>query len=444
MASADPATGPATIVTSLVSGLLSWLGLNSNISSDSPDDPVSAPLMWLALGLRREIGLMTGATAHTLVSPAASTTVSITPAAAAPASLGSVIGGLVSIFFGNGTAEHPDAGLLIGNGFSYDASTCTGDRVRNGGNAGLLGNGGAGFNGGNGGSAGWFGHGGNGGDDIDSRAGGNAGVSGLVYGKDGRGGAGGDGLAGINGGAGAAGRVGQLDAAVIGNESPMTTVLTVPGLFGRPSAALPMLSRELTTVGAPPPDNLGDEWGPVEKIVGVSYANWLPWGMYDGRDKLDAALHAVPADQQIIVLTHSMGAAATWLWLRDKAPTSDIDPQRVLFVTTGAAMSGKTRSYIVNSRYRTLDITRQWDRYADYPNVKTSPYYSQAVTNMKLGDSMSGQYLHYKGYLDISLSAPHRENRIGNATYMFFETEQIPLAGVTREQIESAYDRKYL
>ncbi|KKO60641.1 PGRS repeat-containing protein [Mycolicibacterium obuense] len=51
----------------------------------------------------------------------------------------------ISIFVGNGTAEHPNAGLLIGNG--YDAS---GDFTgAAGGNAGLLfGNGGNGASGG--------------------------------------------------------------------------------------------------------------------------------------------------------------------------------------------------------------------------------------------------------------------------------------------------------
>jgi hypothetical protein len=38
---------------------------------------------------------------------------------------------------GDGTAEHPDGGLLLGNGFSYDASTCASGPC-NGGNAGLI------------------------------------------------------------------------------------------------------------------------------------------------------------------------------------------------------------------------------------------------------------------------------------------------------------------
>ena len=66
-------------------------------------------------------------------------------------------------FFSNGTAEHPDGGILIGNGYSYDAASCPGGNPCNGGNSGIFGSGGNSYNGGNGGSAGWFGHGGNGG-----------------------------------------------------------------------------------------------------------------------------------------------------------------------------------------------------------------------------------------------------------------------------------------
>ena len=92
----------------------------------------------------------------------------IGPSAAAP--IGSKgmdpLSALISIFVSNGTAERPNAGLLIGNGYEGAAG-------QNGGNGGLLfgsgGKGGAGVAGinggagGNGGSAGLFGDGGAGG-----------------------------------------------------------------------------------------------------------------------------------------------------------------------------------------------------------------------------------------------------------------------------------------
>ena len=92
-------------------------------------------------------------------------------------------GQLISIFISDGTAERPDAGLLIGNGYSFDALSCSGSAACDGGRGGLLaGAGGNGFNGGSGGSAGWFGAPGRGGDAAAGCvgcAGGNGGAAGL-------------------------------------------------------------------------------------------------------------------------------------------------------------------------------------------------------------------------------------------------------------------------
>ena len=116
-------------------------------------------------------------------------------------------GGILGTLFGDGTVEHPDAGILAGSGFSYDAESCPGTTVCAGGNAGLLfGNGGHGFNGGAGGSAGWFGNGGNGGRGIPGGDGGAGGRGGWFLGDGGDGGAGGDALTpGGNGGDGGTG-----------------------------------------------------------------------------------------------------------------------------------------------------------------------------------------------------------------------------------------------
>ncbi|MCB1264034.1 MAG: hypothetical protein KDB56_05475 [Mycobacterium sp.] len=101
------------------------------------------------------------------------------------------LGSIFSYLFGDGTAENPNGGILIGNGFSYDAQTCPGVSACNGGNAGLLGNGGNGANGGTGGSAGWFGTGGDGGAGVPGGDGGAGGTGGLFAGDGGNGGAGG-------------------------------------------------------------------------------------------------------------------------------------------------------------------------------------------------------------------------------------------------------------
>lgn len=109
-----------------------------------------------------------------------------------------------TLLFSDGTAAHPNAGLLVGNGFSFDAVTCVGNDPCAGGMAGLLyGNGGSGFNGGNGGSAALFGNGGSGGDApraLPGVSGGNGGSAGFFVGNGGNGGEASTGARGGNGG----------------------------------------------------------------------------------------------------------------------------------------------------------------------------------------------------------------------------------------------------
>ncbi len=128
---------------------------------------------------------------------------------------GKYLGDFVSTFISNGTAAHPDAGLLVGNGFSYDSTTCPVGSSCDGGNGGFLfGDGGNGYNAGTGGSAWLWGNGGNGGDAPGAFAppntvagngyvnGGNGGNGGLLFGNGGSGGAASTDATGGNGGNG--------------------------------------------------------------------------------------------------------------------------------------------------------------------------------------------------------------------------------------------------
>lgn len=153
--------------------------------------PAAAPLAWTALAAsRREFD-----TAPVNVRPAASTTNSqpATPALFSKATVSAnPIQNIVNFFIGNGTAEHPDAGILVGNGYSWTSETCNQGTSCTGGRSGLLfGNGGNGFAGGDGGSAGLLGNGGAGGAGVDGGVGGNGGAGGLFFGNGGAGGAGG-------------------------------------------------------------------------------------------------------------------------------------------------------------------------------------------------------------------------------------------------------------
>ncbi|MGD9621987.1 MAG: alpha/beta hydrolase fold domain-containing protein [Mycolicibacterium sp.] len=171
----------------LPSLLTSWLGLNHTARENGPSAPEVAPLMWGAALVRREGEANPPAEAN-----AEATRFKL---------------------FGDGTAENPNAGLLFGDGFSWDATTCTGTIACDGGKAGLLGgNGGNGWNGGSGGSAGFFGRGGNGGNGVPGGDGGNGGAGGTFVGSGGKGGDGGPALAagGIAGNGGIGGRGGLL------------------------------------------------------------------------------------------------------------------------------------------------------------------------------------------------------------------------------------------
>ena len=155
-------------VNGMGSNLLSWLGSGGN-----GDAPAAAPLMWtMAAASRRELGAPSGTakpaaatTSGEPADPVVLPTVFATPQASATGKLtADPFADVIRIFIGDGTATNPNAGLLIGNGYSWTAETCNQGTACNGGQAGLLfGNGGNGFNGGNGGSAGLLGAGGAGG-----------------------------------------------------------------------------------------------------------------------------------------------------------------------------------------------------------------------------------------------------------------------------------------
>lgn len=146
--------------------VLAWL--------DSDRDgvaPLVTPLMWATAAVsRREV------TAGSAAPPQAAATV-------AAAVVANPIADFIGFFFGNGTPLNPNAGLLIGNGYSWTEATCTDTAGCTGGRAGLLyGNGGDGYNGGAGGDAGLIGDGGAGGAGQIRQGGGAGGSGGLLWG----------------------------------------------------------------------------------------------------------------------------------------------------------------------------------------------------------------------------------------------------------------------
>jgi hypothetical protein len=169
-------------VSGLGKGVLAWLG-----SGGSDGDPGAAPLAWTALAYtRRELGGSSRTAAPAAASSgepvgAAKKVIGLSVVSPGAAAVGSwEPGSVLRIFVGNGTAENPNAGLLLGNGYSWTAATCpTGSCT--GGRGGLIGNGGNGYNGGDGGWAGWIGHGGAGGAALSAGGSGGVGGSGGLF-----------------------------------------------------------------------------------------------------------------------------------------------------------------------------------------------------------------------------------------------------------------------
>ena len=205
----------------LGAGLLAWLGAGGD-----GDSPAAGPLAWATLAATRREFDRASRTAN----PAAATSTgeSVDPlASAATASVESPSasaisawqpGSILRFFIGDGTADNPNGGILLGNGYSWTTANCTGGTACDGGNAGLIGNAGNGLNGGNGGAAGWFGNGGKGGAGVNGGAGGSGGHGGLFLGSGGNGGAGAVAITvGTAGGAGGAGgKTGFLSVAGVG------------------------------------------------------------------------------------------------------------------------------------------------------------------------------------------------------------------------------------
>jgi hypothetical protein len=236
--------------------------LSSLGSRNTDDAPAAAPLAWTVAAVsRRELGTKTR-TATPAATLSTGEPATFTPRAAqvsAPSAAATwQPGSVLRVFVGNGTAENPNAGILLGNGYTYTgyAGACTSGSC-DGGTGGFIGNGGNGYNGGNGGAAGAFGSGGAGGDGITAVAGGTGGRGGLIVGDGGQGGAGAPFYAGGNGGSavlwGAGGTGGRGGLVVYG--------VGLPGGTGGQGGLLYGATGATGETGATAPVVISDQYG---------------------------------------------------------------------------------------------------------------------------------------------------------------------------------------
>lgn len=207
--------------------------------------------------------------------------------------------------------------------------------------------------------------------------------------------------------------------------------------------------------------------------VTVPYTNF-PLNVYakGGMNKLDDYLHRY-VGQKILVVTHSMGSQVVMKWLREKGPTSDINPTEVTFICTGnperkyngfpdggdyPGGPGGTGLPAGGTPYRVIDIARQYDFWADHPNDEGN---STAMRNVDPKGSGLGSgnpvHLDYSGVSANPNDARNFSITEGTVTYVwcptypaplladedFFDTAQtlVPQDSVVREAIEVAYTR---
>jgi hypothetical protein len=87
------------------------------------------------------------------------------------------------------------------------------------------------------------------------------------------------------------------------------------------------------------------------------------------------------------------------------------------------------------TKYTVIDCARQWDKWADYPNLDTNPDDWIATANVWVGDSAT--YNIHVSYQGVDVAEPGASVTFGNVTFQLFETTPIPLGpSCSRSQIE--------
>lgn len=175
-----------------------------------------------------------------------------------------------------------------------------------------------------------------------------------------------------------------------------------------------------------------------------------------GVGALDDAISA--ADGPIVVYAFSNGAQIAQHWITDHKDDPDAPPaQNVTFILMGNSTrkyGGIDKAFEVSqpSQYHVVDIAREYDPVADFPDDPTNLL---AVAN-----TLSG-FVTLHDYRDVDINDP---NNIvwteGNTTYVLVPTENLPLLnplrliglnaladqlnGPLKEMVDEGYDRSYI
>ncbi|MDZ4264414.1 MAG: PE-PPE domain-containing protein, partial [Mycobacterium sp.] len=209
---------------------------------------------------------------------------------------------------------------------------------------------------------------------------------------------------------------------------------------------------------------------PMDKALGGSLCEsdgcdsvpYVPFWTANGVTALEKRLATIDGggatvDNPAIVFAFSNGALVAGQWMAEHADDPEApSPDELSFVFIGnpRRAHGGSMPAMPPSDYQVIDVVRQYDPKADFPD---DPFKLLALANVALG-ILSPMHLNYTG-VDIDDPANVRWTE-GNTTYVFVPTENLPLLAPLRllgmghladalneplkEIVERAYDRSYL
>jgi hypothetical protein len=175
----------------------------------------------------------------------------------------------------------------------------------------------------------------------------------------------------------------------------------------------------------------------------------------------------------IIVFTYSQGGQVAEQWLKQNANAPNApSPANLTFILLGNSTRAYGGSLVEpaggvgspsaevwpQSQYQVIDVARQYEYSADYPNNPLSPFYGLAIVNAIAG----GWYLHDYTAVDNLSAINDPANtvwKVGNITYVLIPTPNLPLLDGLRQLglpaladqlqaqlkplVDSAYNRNY-
>ena len=219
--------------------------------------------------------------------------------------------------------------------------------------------------------------------------------------------------------------VAALLSLVAGPTAGAATVSPVPAL---PSPATVLTLSPFSDLGGIAGQLQGNVCQAGRTCVPVNFPILVPPGV----SILDDAIKST--SERIIVFGYSEGAQVAEQWLRQHANDQD-NPKNLTFVVIGNSTrayggslndSGGFGEVWPQSQYQVIDVARQYDYSADFPN-NPSPYFLLAVVNALAGG------LGTHDYTGVNLYDPaNTVFKVGNITYVLVPTPNLPLVGPLR------------